>query len=98
MKLGYLIEKLYWNIWKNKPDQCPKRKTTYHTFKEQNGGKSSSMYFIRILFFKLFLRRKCQPKQTYSVLEPDIEAALKDIEGADLSELAEILGETAIQR
>lgn len=38
------------------------------------------------------------PKQTYSALEPDIEDALKDIDGADLSELAEILGEATIQR
>ena len=37
-------------------------------------------------------------KQTYSALEPDIEDALKDIDGADLSELAEILGEATIQR
>jgi len=41
--------------------------------------------------------RKPEQKQTYAVLEPDIEDALKDIEGADLSELAEILGETTIQ-
>jgi len=32
------------------------------------------------------------------VLEPDIEAALGEIDGVDLSELAEILGETAINR
>jgi len=41
-----------------------------------------------------------QPKNmktsVYAALEPDIEAALGEIEGVDLSELAEILGETAI--
>ena len=42
--------------------------------------------------------KKEMPKQTYSALEPDIEDALKDIDGADLSELAEILGEGTIQR
>ena len=42
--------------------------------------------------------QKKTPKQTYSALEPDIEDALKDIDGADLSELAEILGEATIQR
>ena len=42
--------------------------------------------------------KKEMPKQTYSALEPDIEDALKDIDGADLSELAEILGEATIQR
>jgi len=41
--------------------------------------------------------KKEMPKQTYSALEPDIEDALKDIDGADLSELAEILGEGTIQ-
>lgn len=41
--------------------------------------------------------KKEMPKQTYSALEPDIEDALKDIDGADLSELAEILGEATIQ-
>lgn len=35
-------------------------------------------------------------KSQFAVLEPDIEAALGEIDGVDLSELAEILGETAI--
>jgi len=35
-------------------------------------------------------------KSQYAALEPDIEAALGEIDGVDLSELAEILGETAI--
>lgn len=41
--------------------------------------------------------KKVERHQTYSVLEPDIEEALKDIDGADLSELADILGESCIQ-
>lgn len=41
--------------------------------------------------------KKEMPKQTYNALEPDIEDALKEIDGVDLSELAEILGEATIQ-
>lgn len=38
-----------------------------------------------------------QVKSTYAALDSDIEDALKDIDGCDLSELAEILGEATIQ-
>lgn len=41
--------------------------------------------------------KKEMRKQTYNALEPDIEDALKEIDGVDLSELAEILGEATIQ-
>ena len=43
-------------------------------------------------------RPKEVKKSQFAVLEPDIEAALGEIDGVDLSELAEILGETAINR
>merc|ERR1711953_130998 len=45
---------------------------------------------------KIYKPKQEQKKSQFAVLEPDIEAALGEIDGVDLSELAEILGETAI--
>lgn len=45
---------------------------------------------------KIYKPKYEQKKSQFAVLEPDIEAALGEIDGVDLSELAEILGETAI--
>jgi len=44
---------------------------------------------------KIFQENK--PKQTYQIFEADLEDALKDLEGADLAELADILGESTVQ-
>ena len=52
----------------------------------------------KILKINIFRPKQEQKKSQFAVLEPDIEAALGEIDGVDLSELAEILGETAINR
>lgn len=49
-----------------------------------------------MLIFLIY--RENKPKQTYQIFEADLEDALKDLEGADLAELADILGESTVQR
>ena len=65
-------------------------------------NKHNSFKSYRLLKPALFIIFLFRPKDTkksqYAALEPDIEAALGEIDGVDLSELAEILGETAINR
>ena len=63
-------------------------------------AKYISKYTVGIIlaFISVLRPKQEQKKSQFAVLEPDIEAALGEIDGVDLSELAEILGETAINR
>ena len=70
----------------------------FHTSQARKKEKFSSKYSAANHPQKHMLRPKEIAKSQFAVLEPDIEAALGEIDGVDLSELAEILGETAINR
>ena len=70
----------------------------YPMYPARRKAKYSSKIRLSEVVHQLIFRPKETKKSQYAALEPDIEAALGEIDGVDLSELAEILGETAINR